>query len=305
MNRSATSVVRDELVRVRATRACDRRAELAGLLRAAGALHLAGGGRFSLEASTESAGVARRLYEALAEALGARGELRLLEPGRGHPKQRYAVVGSGLSLQRLVEAGILDEQGAPGQRLPRRLVAKRCCAGAYLRGVFLVRGSVGDPRGPAHLEIRTDDEPAATEIASLIEQVEARARVRAHRGGWAAYVKDVASIGTVLAAMGAHDAYMAWEDGAVWKSVHVEAARLANADAANARRLARAAAAQLDAIEQIGDLSKLPRALREAAELRRAHPEASIDELARLAQPVVSKGAMAGRLSRLVALAER
>ncbi|MGZ4213467.1 MAG: hypothetical protein ACXVQV_09560, partial [Actinomycetota bacterium] len=110
--------MRDELVRVRAGKACDRRAELAGLLRSAGTFQVLGGGRFALEATTEHPGVARRIYEALSQAAGARGEVRLLEPGRGHPRKRYAVRAEMSGLQRLVEAGVLDDTGAPGARVP-------------------------------------------------------------------------------------------------------------------------------------------------------------------------------------------
>lgn len=298
---TATARVRDELVRVRAQRPCDRRAELAALLRAAGTFHV-GGGRYALEASTEHAGVARRIFEAVAQALHARGEVRLLEPGRGHPHKRYVVRADDVSVQRLVEAGVLDEAGTPGGRVPRRIVAKRCCIGAYLRGAFLARGSVSDPKSSAHLEIRTATEDTADELAGLLAQVDARARVREHRG-WNVTIKDTTSVGTALAAMGAHDAYLAWEEGAVWKSVHVSAGRLANADAANARRLARAAVGHLAAIEEIDaarGIHTLPPALREVADLRRANPEASLEELARLCSPPVTKAAVADRLRRLV-----
>lgn len=299
--RTATSVVRDELVQVRAGKTCDRRAELAGLLRSAGTFQVLGSGRFALEATSEHAGVARRIYEALSQAIGARGEVRLLEPGRGHPHKRYAVRAETTGLQRLVEAGILDDVGAPGGRVPRRVVAKRCCVGAYLRGAFLARGSVSDPKAAAHLEIRADGDEGALELAELMGRAGADARAREHKV-WAAYVKSTAGIGAVLAAMGAHESYLRWEAGSVWKSVHVAAGRLANADAGNARRLARAAVTHLAAIEEIDQvrgIRALPPALREVAELRRRHPEASLEELGRLCSPPVTKAATADRLRRI------
>lgn len=305
---TATSLVRDELLRVRGGRACDGIAERAGLLRTAGRVHLLGSGRLALDGSAEHPGLARRIFEDLAAAAGARGEVRLLEPGRGHPHARYVVHADDVSMQRLVEAGLLDERGTPAPRIPRRIVAKRCCAGAYLRGAFLARGSVSDPRDGAHLEIRTEEREAAAEVAALLERVGAPARVREHRGGWTAYLKTAEHVGIALAAMGAHQAYLAWEEGSVWKSVHVEVTRLANADAANARRLARAAASQLAAIavlDQTVGLRALPPAIREIALLRRAHPDASIEELGRLCDPPVSKAAVADRLRRLVRRAAR
>jgi len=302
----ATARVREELVRVRAQRPCDQRAELAGLLRGSGTISVHGG-HYTLESSTEHPGVARRIFEGVSKALGARGEVRLLEPGRGHPHKRYVVRAEDVAVQRLVEAGVLDERAGPGARVPRRIVAKRCCAAAYLRGAFLARGSVSDPKRAPHLEIRTATQESAVDLVALLQQCDARGAWRAHRG-FAAYVKGAGDIGTVLAAMGAHDAYLAWEAGSVWKSVHVSAGRLANADAANAKRLARAAVVHLSAIDEIEEthgIHALSPALREIAELRRAHPQASLEELARLCAPPVSKGAVADRLRRIVALSGR
>jgi DNA-binding protein WhiA len=299
--RTATSVVRDELVQVRARKACDRRAELAGLLRSAGTFQVLGSGRYALEATSEHAGVARRIYEALSQALGARGEVRLLEPGRGHPHKRYAVRAETTGLQRLVEAGILDDVGTPGGRVPRRVVAKRCCVGAFLRGAFLARGSVSDPKAAAHLEIRAANEDTARDLALLMLRTGADARAREHKV-WAAYVKSTTGIGSVLAAMGAHESYLRWEAGSVWKSVHVAAGRLANADAANARRLARAAVTHLAAIDELDQargIRALPAALREVAELRRRYPEASLEELGRMCSPPITKAATADRLRRI------
>ena len=299
---TSTAVVRDELLRVRGSKECDRRAERAGLVRAAGTFHLLGGGRLALEAQSEHPGLARRIYEDVAVVAGARGELRLLEPGKGHPRQRYVVRADEASLQRLVEAGIVDGSGSPAAEIPRRIVAKRCCVGAYLRGAFLARGSVSDPKEGAHLEIRADSRAAAAELAALLERQGTHPKIREHRRVWAVYLKTADEIGTALAGMGAHDAYLAWEGGAVWKSVHVEVTRLANADAANAGRLARAAAAHLAAIEQLDQargLRSLPHALREIAELRRAHPAASLEELGGLCDPPVTKAAVADRLRRI------
>ncbi|HEX9711210.1 MAG TPA: DNA-binding protein WhiA [Actinomycetota bacterium] len=305
-NPTATTRVREELLRVHGSKPCDQVAERAGLLRTAGSVHLLGRGRLALEGIAEHPGLARRIFEDLGAVVRARGELRLVEPGRGHPRARYVVHADDVRIQRLVEAGILDESGSPTARIPRRIVVRRCCAGSYLRGAFLARGSVGDPRDGGHLEIRADNEEAAHELAELLGRIGAPARVRAHRGGWAAYLKAGESIGAALAAMGAHDAYLAWEESAVWKGVHVEVTRLANADAANARRLAGAAAGHLAAISEIENtqgLRSMPPALREIADLRRLHPDASLGELGAECDPPITKAAAADRLRRLMRFA--
>jgi DNA-binding protein WhiA len=77
--------------------------------------------------------------------------------------------------------------------------------------------------------------------------------------------------------------------------------------AANRRRSSAAAAATRKqvrhALDRLG--TEVPRELAEAGRLRLAHPEASIAELAALADPPLTKDAIAGRLRRLLTAAER
>jgi DNA-binding protein WhiA len=77
--------------------------------------------------------------------------------------------------------------------------------------------------------------------------------------------------------------------------------RLMNAEAANVARTVRAADRQLQAIarlEESGELAELSRGLREVAQQRRLHPEADLDDLARVIG--VSRSAVNHRLRRLV-----
>jgi DNA-binding protein WhiA len=83
--------------------------------------------------------------------------------------------------------------------------------------------------------------------------------------------------------------------------------RRANFDDANLRRSARAAVAAgarvQRAFEILGD--EVPDHLRQAGELRLAHKQASLEELGRLADPQLSKDAVAGRIRRLLSTADK
>lgn len=303
-----TGRVKAELVRLRAPRPCCRRAEIAALLRSAGTFHILGAGRFALEVEVADAGVARTVFAGLAAGFGGPAEIRILEPGRGRPRQRFVIRVEEAALRPFIDASALDRSGRPRSGVPQRLVTRRCCAGSYLRGAFLAHGSAAEPRSPVHLEIRTPDRETADGVLALVERIGAHARVRAHRGGFAVYAKDGASVGRVLAAMGAHNGYLEWEQGSVWKSVRGEANRLANCDEANARRTVRAAIEQRGWAEYALDVfgeQRLAPALREVAQLRLAHPAASLEELGRLCSPPVTKPAVADRLRRLGKLVEQ
>ena len=90
-------------------------------------------------------------------------------------------------------------------------------------------------------------------------------------------------------------------------SVRESANRLANCDAANARRAAVAGARQaalLSALMESPQWSSLPAQLRGVAELRVEYPYLSLTELAAMADPPLSRSALNHRLRRLVVLAE-
>ena len=91
------------------------------------------------------------------------------------------------------------------------------------------------------------------------------------------------------------------------REVRATANRLANFDDANLRRSARAAVAASARVERaleiLGD--DLPEHLAEAGRLRLEHKQASLEELGQLAVPPMTKDAVAGRIRRLLALADK
>ena len=91
------------------------------------------------------------------------------------------------------------------------------------------------------------------------------------------------------------------------REVRATANRLANFDDANLRRSARAAVAAgarvQRALEILGD--EAPEHLLAAGRLRMEHAQASLEELGALADPPLTKDAIAGRIRRLLALADK
>ena len=91
------------------------------------------------------------------------------------------------------------------------------------------------------------------------------------------------------------------------REVRATANRLANFDDANLRRSARAAvaaAARVErALEILGD--EVPDHLIAAGRLRVTHRQASLEELGKLADPPMTKDAVAGRIRRLLSMADK
>ena len=120
-------------------------------------------------------------------------------------------------------------------------------------------------------------------------------------------IRDGEAIGALLTRLGAHESLLAWEERRMRREVRATANRLANFDDANLRRSARAAVAAgaraQRALEILGD--DVPDHLKMAGNLRVEHRQASLEELGQLHEPALTKDAIAGRIRRLLAMADK
>jgi cell division protein WhiA len=298
--------VREELARIAPDRECDRLAELSALFHSAGSLHLRGKGEWGLHLDLASGAAARRAFSLL-RAQDIRSEIRTYRRRSFDRATRYQlhVEGSDEALRVLVAAGVLDASHGPLERPPRRVVARACCRGAYLRGAFLGGGSLS-VHGSPHLELRTASLASATLLRDVSTAHDVELGVVERDSHAAAYAKSWEGIESLLALAGARETVLALEERAVLAATRGQANRLANADHANLVRTSRASQSQLQAVERLhadGTLERLPSSLREAADLRRRHPTASLRELAARTDPPASKAAVHRRLRRLEELA--
>jgi DNA-binding protein WhiA len=299
---SLSDDLRAELARVEPGSDCDRLAELSGLFHSAGSVHLLGRGRVSVHLDLTSSAIARRAFSLL-RWFGVASEIRTYrQRGFARPtRYQLHVEGEPRALQVLHEAGVLSGALAPLERPPKRVVARRCCRAAYLRGALLGTGSLSGP-GALHLEIRRPSREGAEFLAQL-----APLRVVERRGHAVAYAKGADAVEEVLAAAGSSDAVLRLEERAVMGATRSRANRLANADHANLVRTTRAAHRQLEAIRRLereGALGDLPERLREVAELRVRHPALSLRELAGRCRPPATKAAVHRRLARVERIAD-
>jgi cell division protein WhiA len=301
---SLSEDLRHELAGIAPARDCDRLAELSGLAHTAGSLHLRGRGQIALHLDLVSPAAARRAFSLLRE-LGVTSEIRTYQRHAFGRETRYQLhlEGDGRALEVLRDAGV----GSTSlDRPPKRVVGRACCRAAYLRGALLGGGTLSGPRAP-HLEVRS----ASREGAEFVAEIAERAGVRMHvldKGRHAvAYAKGSGPIADALAAVGARDAVLVFEEQAVMGATKARANRLANADHANLVRTSRAAQEQIRAVKRLerqGGLGSLPPNLAEMARLRLRYPALSLRELAAKCSPPATKSTAQRRLSRLVQLGE-
>jgi DNA-binding protein WhiA len=302
-----TAAVKDELSRVPVPKMSARKSEMATLLRFAGGLHLVGG-HIIIEAELDTGSVARRLRKEIADIFGYGSEVHIVSGGGLRKGSRYLVRvakdGEGLARQ----SGLIDLRGRPVKGLPHHVVAGGLGdAEAAWRGAFLAHGSLTEPGRACSLEITCPSAEAALALVGVGRRLGISAKAREVRGSDRVIVRDGDAIGTLLTRIGAHESVMAWEERRMRREVRATANRLANFDDANLRRSARAAVAAgarvERALEILGD--DIPEHLLEAGRLRLEHKQASLEELGALSDPPMTKDAVAGRIRRLLAMADK
>ena len=302
-----TAAVKDELSRLAVTKSCCRRAEVSALLRFAGGLHIVAG-RVVVEAEVDTGATARRLRREIHELYGHTSDVHVITAGGLRKGTRYVVRvvrdGDGLARQ----TGLLDLRGRPVRGLPPQVVSGGLCdAEAAWRGAFLAHGSLTEPGRSSALEITCPGPEAALALVGAARRLGISAKAREVRGADRVVVRDGDAIGALLTRLGAHSSVLAWEERRMRREVRATANRLANFDDANLRRSARAAVAGAARVERALELlgPGAPEHLVAAGQLRLKHRQASLEELGQLADPPMTKDAVAGRIRRLLSMADK
>jgi DNA-binding protein WhiA len=302
-----TAAVKDELSRLNVSKTCCRRAEVASLLRFAGGLHIVAG-KVVVEAELDTGSTARRLRKEVHELFGHHSDVHLITSGGLRKGTRYVVrvVRDGEGLAR--QTGLLDPRGRPVRGLPAPVVSGGVCdAEAAWRGAFLAHGSLTEPGRSSSLEVTCPGPEAALALVGAARRMGIQAKSREVRGADRVVVRDGDAIGAMLTRLGAHSSVLAWEERRMRREVRATANRLANFDDANLRRSARAAVAAAARVERALEILGVdaPEHLSAAGRLRLAHRQASLEELGQLAEPQMTKDAVAGRIRRLLAMADK
>jgi DNA-binding protein WhiA len=302
-----TAAVKDELARLSVGRTCCRRAEVSAVLRFAGGLHIVGG-RVVVAAELDTGAGARRLRKGLYELYGQHCQVQVITGGGARKGAHYLVRVSRDGERLARQTGLLDPRGRPVRGLPASVVSGgECDAEAVWRGAFLAHGSLTEPGRSAALEVTCPGPEAALALVGAARRLGIQAKPREVRGADRVVLRDGETIAAVLTRLGAHESLLAWEERRTRREVRATANRLANFDDANLRRSARAAVAAAARVEKALELlgEEVPEHLVVAANLRLANRQSSLEELGASADPPMTKDAVAGRIRRLLAMADK
>ncbi|WP_411741147.1 DNA-binding protein WhiA [Rhodococcus sp. IEGM 1408] len=304
---SLTAQVKSELVRVPVGNTETRKAEVASLLRFAGTLQVLSG-RLVIEAEVDSGEIANRLAGELDSLFSVPCEIHPIGGSGGKPARKFVirVIDRGTNLTR--QLGLVDNSGRTVRGLPAAVVGGTVAAAeAAWRGAFLAHGSLTKPGRSSALEVTAPGAEAAMALVGAARRLGVTAKAREVRGGDRVVIRDGEAIGILLARIGATATRDIWEERRSRGEGRATANRLANFDDANLRRSARAAVAAAARVQRALEIlaEDVPDHLLAAGELRVQHRQSSLEELGQLADPPMTKDAVAGRIRRLLSMADR
>jgi len=300
---SFSSSAKENLVRIRVKSRTQRLAQLAGITHTCGALYV-GRGRGAVY-STETLAVGKHILSLATSLYELESVIELSEREHRRPLTIVTLLGDHAETL-LYETGLLCERDGGtelGDVAPDALLTREESRRAFLRGAFLGSGSCADPYRGYHLEVVARSAAFAAQVQRAIAGFGPDAKIMRRKDRFVVYLKgdDVSGF---LALIGASNSALKFENVRAERDFRNYVNRTNNCDTANIGKTVNASALQRHAIEIIEEhmgLNRLPGTLYEAAVLRMNHPDATLQELADLAE--IGKSGMNHRLTRLIRIA--
>ena len=154
---------------------------------------------------------------------------------------------------------------------------------AYLRGVFLVTGSINDPKTSRyHLELLVDDYGYAKFISKLLNNNLLNSKIIKREKKYMVYIKEAEKISDFLRIIKAYNGVMYYEDIRIYRDHKNMTNRLNNCEQANMDKIFFTANNQLRDIDRLREydlMDLIDDKLKIVIEYREKYPEASLSEL--------------------------
>lgn len=154
---------------------------------------------------------------------------------------------------------------------------------AYLRGVFLVTGSINDPKTSRyHLELLVDDYGYAKFISKLLNNNLLNSKIIKREKKYMVYIKEAEKISDFLRIIKAYNGVMYYEDIRIYRDHKNMTNRLNNCEQANMDKIFFTASNQIKDIEKLeeyGLMDLIDEKLLLVINYRKKYPEASLTEL--------------------------
>lgn len=274
---SFTMVVKDEASKIETTRLEDI-SELSAIIRIAGDIFN------NINITIENNAVARRVFKLFKEIYGINPSITVRNKKLGKGLTYILNISSRID-EILEDLSIMNNNKYLS--IPEEyIISDEESLRAYLRGVFLVSGSVNDPKTSRyHLEFILDNKEYANFINKLLNFYNLNSKIIKREKNYTVYIKEAEKISDFLRIIKAFSAVMYFEDIRIYRDHKNMTNRLNNCEQANMDKVFFTASKQIKDIEKLYELDMvdlLDEKLKMVIEYRMKYKESSLKELAEI-----------------------
>lgn len=242
---------------------------------------------------------ARLFAEALMTHCGVPAKITFKERVRG---TLYKVCIEKASERRKVMDAFYHVPGEPHLRINRANIENEEDVRYFLRGAYLVCGSLTNPEKDYHCEFDVSYMNLCKNLSALIGEVLAQPKSTIRRGSYMVYYKESENIEDLLTYIGAPMSAVELMNIKIIKDIKNRVNRRMNCDNANLDKTLNASFQQVQDIKYIFDVKGntfLSEELRTVAEIRLENPDMSLRELGESVEPPLSRSGVNHRLKRI------
>lgn len=157
---------------------------------------------------------------------------------------------------------------------------------AYLRGVFMICGSINDPKTSRyHAEFVISSEETAKFVNSLLNEMHFNSKVIKRDKNYMVYIKESEKISDFIKMLNATNSLFYYEDIRIYRDHKNMTNRLNNCEQANVDKMIQASSEQLELIRKLRetrDFDLLEQGIKDICIYKEKYPESSMAELAEI-----------------------
>lgn len=240
----------------------------------------------NLTLTTENVSIARKIYQLFKELYEVSVDITTRQNVNFSKHSLYIISLNEKINFILKDLSIIDEGNNYLEKPEDYLIGSEEEIRAYLRGSFLMTGSINDPKTSRyHLELSISRPNDAVLIQKLLNGFDLNAKLLTRDKGYMIYIKEAEKISDFLRIISANSAVLYFEDIRIYRDHKNMTNRLNNCEQANIDKTIATANEQIAQItllvETLGE-DILDEKTKEAVNYRLKYPEASLQELSEI-----------------------
>lgn len=269
---------------------------------------------YAIKVQTENINVANRIFKIVKNIYGVTSNI-IIKKNYNFKKNELYIIEIKKDVPKILkDLGLLNEQGFQLLKVPNEfIVSDDELKKAFLRGCFLISGSVNDPKTSRyHLEILINEIDFANFLCNLLNEYNLNAKVHRRKKGYMIYIKESEKISAFLTMLKAYDEVLYFEDIRTYREKINMSNRINNCEQANVEKSMKSAQSQINDINYLKEIDAydlLDEKVREVCEYRIKYPESSLIELSEIISVEtnnrITKSCVNHRLRKIKDLADK